>query len=145
MAATTLKAIIDRFQVICEGGTLSLQKSLTPFTLVREPNATLESAYYLEDGGVVQTDIGTNEIEFRVDAVTVHLARRLKFAGQTEAETLQTTMNTLERLILADGPAQGFHASVAARVAPAPMEDNADVIVAGLTFNCDYDFSTAVV
>ena len=143
MATTTLKAIIDRFQAICEGTTLLLQPSQSPFSHEREPNATVESAYYLADGGLSESQSGTNDIEFRIDSLTVWLARRMAANGQTQIETLETTLNTLERLILADGPANSYHAKVVDRVGPRRAGESA-VLVAGLTFAVDYDFSTAV-
>src|SRR3990167_4112800 len=144
MATTTLKAIIDRFQAICEGATLDLQATQVPFSHDREPNATLDSAYYLHDGGLSESKPGTNDLEFRLDTLTLWLTRRLAFAGQTQAETLETTMTTLERLILADGPANNYHAHVTGRAGPARAGES-ERLVAGLTFAVDYDFSTAVV
>lgn len=144
MATTTFKAILDRFQAICEGGTLALTPSLVPFTHKRAPNSVADSQYFLEDVGLSKTTIGTSDVEFRIDQVTVWLARRTAFAGQTAAETLHTTLNTLERLILADGPANSYHASVTGRQAPTPINEGGEIIVAGLTFAVDYDFSTAV-
>lgn len=141
MATTTLKAIIDRFQAICEGATLNLKQSQVPFSHDREPNAKLDSAYYLEDAGLSESKTGTSNVEFRLDTLTVWLTRRLAFAGQTQAETLQTTLNTLERLILADGAANSYHAVVTDRAGPAQAGDS-ERLVAGLTFAVDYDFST---
>ena len=143
MATTTLTAIMDRFQVICEGTTLALQPSQSPFSHEREPNATVESAYYLADDGISESKDGTNDLEFRIDTLTVWLARRMAVQGQTQIETLETTLTTLERLILADGPANSYHAKVVDRAGPRRVGESA-VLVAGLTFAVDYDFSTAV-
>jgi hypothetical protein len=142
MATTTLKAIIDRFQAVCEASPLSLKPSQVPFSHDREPNATLESAYYLEDGGLSESRSGTNDLEFRMDTLTVWLTRKLAFSGQTQAETLQTTMTSVERRILADGPANSYHARVTARAGPAQAGES-DRLVAGVTFTVDYDFTTA--
>jgi len=141
MATTTLKAIIDRLETVCEGATLGLQRSRTPFSLATEPNAVTESAYYIEDAGLLSSQIGTSDVEFRVDQVRVWVASRLMFDGQTRAETLQTTLVTMEQLILADGPANSYHAHVVSRDGPSAV-DGSDVMVAGLTVAVDYDYST---
>ena len=122
---------------------MTLQPTRVPFSHDREPNATLDAAYYLEDAGLGDTREGTNAIQFRMDTVTVWLTRRVAFDGQTQAETLQTTMNTLERLLLADGPSNSYHATVTGRAGPKQAGES-DRLVAGLTFTLDYDFSTAV-
>lgn len=120
---------------------MNLNPSQVPFSHDREPNATLDSAYYIEDGGLGESTPATSHVEFRQDTLTVWLTRRLAFAGQTQAETLHATMNSLERLILADGPAQSYHAFVTGRAGPAPV-GKSERLVAGLTFTVDYDFST---
>lgn len=146
MATTTLKAILDRLEAVCEAptgsGGLALQPSQVPFSLEREPNATVERAYYLEDAGLSESKSGTSQIEFRVDEITIWIAQRLAFAAQTAMETMHTNLNTLERLVLADGPANSYHAKVVSRKGPARLGES-DVLVAGLTLLVDYDFTTA--
>ena len=141
MATTTFPAILDRFQAVCEGATLSLSATQVPFSHAREPNAVVDASYYLEEAGLNESRVGTSDLEFRVDRLTVWLARRSGQDGQTAIETLETTLTTLERLVIADGRSNHYHATVAGRSAP-ELTGDGGLIVAGLTFAVDYDFST---
>lgn len=143
MSTTTLKAILDRFQAVCEGATLALTASPIPFSRDRAPNAVVESQYALEDLGLRESQPATSNVEYRLDAVKVWLSRRTAFAGQTSLETLETSLVTLEREILADGPAHDYHARVVERDPPSPATENGEVLIAALTFAIDYDFATA--
>jgi len=142
MAATTLKAIMDRFQVVLEGEPLLLKATKEPFSHDRSPNTVLDSAYRLEDGGMsVSRPVGANQF-VRVDRLTVFLAKKLNFAAQVSVETLETSLNTIERYILDDDADNNYHASVEGRrITRVP---DSDVAVASLVFLVDYDFSASV-
>lgn len=142
MAVTTLKAIMDRFQVVLEGSPLFLTPTKEPFSHERSPNAVLDTAYRIEDGGLVSSrPVGGSQF-VRVDRLTVYLAKKLNFAAQTSVETLETTLNTIERYILADDANNSYHASVQDRRITRLPES--DVAVASLAFLVDYDYSGSV-
>lgn len=139
MAATTLKAIMDRFQVVLEGSPLRLKPTKEPFSHDRSPNAVIDTAYRIEDGGMsLSRPVGANQF-VRVDRLTVYLAKKFNFAAQESVETLETTLNTIERRILNDDADNSYHASVESRrVTRVP---DADVMVGSLVFLVDFDFN----
>lgn len=139
MAATTLKAIMDRFQVVLEDDPLNLKATREPFSHDLAPNTIVDTAYRLEDGGLVSSRPVGNTQYVRVDRLIVYLTKKLNFAGQASVETLEQTLNTIERYILADDSANSYHASVEQRRITRIPET--DVAVASLTFLVDYDFN----
>lgn len=139
MAATTLKAIIDRFQAVLEAAPLSLAPTKEPFSHDLSPNTVLDSAYRIKDDGLVRNQpVGANQF-VRVDRLTVFIAKKLAFTAQTVAETMETLLNTIERQILADDAAHEYHASVEGRTITQPP--NTDIAIASLTVLVDYDYS----
>lgn len=142
MAATTLKAIMDRFQAVLEASPLSLKATKEPFSHDRSPNAVIDTAYRIEDGGIASSrPVGASQF-VRADRLTVFLAKKLNFAAQSSVETLETTLNTIERYILADDANNNYHASLEARRITRPPDS--DVAVASLVFVVDYDYSGSV-
>jgi preprotein translocase subunit SecA len=139
MAATTLKAVIDRFQAVLEGANLNLRKSTDEFSFDQQPNTKLNQVYRVEDAGLSETQTLTNNVDARVDSLSVWLARKATPDAQAERETLETTLLTAERQIVADGPSNNYHASVSAR----EIERTGDVLVARLEVLVDYDVSLA--
>lgn len=139
MATTTLKAIIDRFQVVCEASPLSLIKTVEPFSFDQQPNATIDDRYWIEDGGLTESEPVTSNAEVRMDTLIVWMASRLKFAGQTTQETMETTLVTLERYILDDGAANSYQATLTGR--EVQKVDDVDVLMASATFVVDYDYT----
>jgi len=133
---------MDRFQVVLEGEPLLLKATKEPFSHDRSPNTVLDSAYRLEDGGMsTSRPVGANQF-VRVDRLTVFLATKLNFAAQVSVETLETSLNTIERYILDDDADNNYHASVEGRrITRVP---DSDVAVASLVFLVDYDFSASV-
>ena len=142
MADTTLKAIIDRIQAVCEASPLSLSKAKDAFSHDRQPNALLSNTYYLEDGGLVSSVDQGNNAEARIDAIDIHVAKKLAFDGTTALETMETTLLTLERYVLADGLSNSYHAHVANHKVSRPT--GKDFLIGSLTINVDYDVSKAV-
>ena len=141
MAVTTLKAIIDRFQTILEGSNVNLKPTREPFTHDRQPNTLLTDSYRVADAGLQNTRSITNEKEARIDRIQVFVARKLAFDGQTAAETMHTTLNTIERYIVADGPANSYHASLSGRqVTPSASKD---FLIGSVIISVDYDYNVA--
>jgi hypothetical protein len=139
MANTTLKAIIDRFQAVCEASASSLKKTKDAFSHDAQPNGLLTGTYYLEDAGISSSVECSNNAEARIDQLTVWIARKVAFDGVTALETMETAINTLERAIVADGPAQGYHARLAGRKVSRPKDK--DFLIGSATFTVDYDYT----
>lgn len=142
MADTTLKAIIDRIQAVCEGAPLSLTKAKDAFSHDRQPNALLTNTYHLEDGGLVSSVDQGNNAEARIDAIDIHVAKKLAFDGTAALEAMETTLLTLERYILADGLSNSYHARSVNHKVTRPT--GKDFLIGSLTINVDYDVSKAV-
>ena len=139
MAATTIKAIIDRFQAVLEGADLNLKKSQEEFSFDLQPNLRINNVYRIEDAGLAETQTLTNNVDARIDQLHVWLMRKATTDSQAERETLETTINTVEKKILADGPSNNYHATIESR----ELERVDDVIVARVGFFVDYDYATA--
>ena len=139
MAATTLKAIIDRFQAVLEGADLNLKKATEEFSFDLQPNLRINNVYRIEDGGLGETATISNSTDVRMDLLNVWLARKATTDSQKERETLETTINTVERKIIADGPSNNYHATLDSR--EIERLDEGDVLIARVGILVDYDYS----
>ena len=137
MGATTLKTIIDTVQALCEASPLSLSKSRDAFSHDRQPNTLLTNTYHIEDDGIVSsTELGANA-EARIDALKIHIARKIAFDGVTAFETVQETLLTLERHLLAHGPNHSYYPRALNRDVTRPK--GTDFLIGSLTVHVDYD------
>jgi len=139
MATTTLKAIIDRFQLVIEDEPLSLTQTTQPFTFDVQPNATVDDRYWVEDGGLTESESQTNNAEVRMDTLIVWLASRLKLDGQSAQEAMETRLVTLERYLIADGAANSYMATLIGR--EMRKIDGLDALIASASFVVDYDYT----
>ncbi len=139
MATTTLKDIIDRFQTVIEAAPVSLKQTDQPFGFDLQPNAALDDRYWIQDGGMLESRSMTNNAEVRMDSLTVWIATKIKFAGQTAQETMETALAVIERAIVADGPANSYAATKTERAIE--RIDDTDVLVGLIAFTVDYDFT----
>lgn len=142
MAATTLKAIIDRFQAVLEGADLHYTKATDEFTFDRQPNLAVNDVYRIEDlGPFTEPETLTNNMEAHVDELGVWIARKSAFDSQAERETLETTVNTIHKKIVADGPSNNYHANMVGR--EIRRADDSEIMMALVRFTVDFDFSVA--
>lgn len=139
MADTTLKAIIDRFQAVCEASPQSLKKAKDAFSHDRQPNGLLTDTYFIQDDGVLSSVEVTNNAEARIDRLTVFLARKVSFDAVTAMESMETSLSRLERAIEADGLSNNYHARLQTRRVSRPKDK--DFVIGGVGFTCDYDYS----
>ncbi len=139
MAATTLAAILDRFQAVCEGANVNLRKTTDEFSFDRQPNAKLDTVYRIEDAGFSETASLTNNVDARVDLLSIWVARKATPDSQATRRTVEVDLLTIERQVVADGPDNNYHASKTAR----EVERVGDVIMGRLELSVDYDVSLA--
>lgn len=137
MAATTLKAIIDRLQAVCEASPLLFTKAKDAFSHQRQPNALLTDTYFIEDGGMVSSLEQGNNAEARIDLLNIQLARKVAFNGTLALENLETDLLTLERYLLADGPTHSYYPRVINRRTTRP--NGKDFVIGTLGVHVDYD------
>ena len=137
MAATTLKAIIDRFQAVLEGADLQLKKTTEEFSFDRQPNTRIDNVYRIEDAGLVSTESATNNMEVRIDELAAWFARKATPDSQAVRDTLETDIVAFERKIVTDGRSNSYRATLNGR----EIERVDDVILARVSVLVDYDFS----
>jgi hypothetical protein len=142
MAATTLGAILGHVRAVCEGTGLALSPTKDAFTHDRQPNTVLTDAYWVEDGGLGQNLEATANAAVRVDKLTVWIARKVAFDGQAAVDALETTLEALERRILADGLTHAYHARLDGRRVSRPA--GKDFAVGSATVSVDYDVDLTV-
>ena len=137
MPALTLKQIIDRFQAVMEASPVSMTATREPFSHDLQPNTLLTNTYRIEDAGLRDSKSMTNRTAARVDALRVWVARKMTFAGQTAVEAVEDSLVAIERALIADGLAQGYHVMPRSRDA----KRKNDFVIASMTFDVDYDFN----
>lgn len=137
MAALTPTGIINRLQVVMEASPISMVQTREPFSHERQPSGLIQNVYRIEDAGLVSTRPITNRTQARIDAYRVWFTRKMAFAGQTALEAVEDSIVAIERAVIADGLAQGYHVTFAGRNPRAV----GDLVIASVTFNVDYDFS----
>lgn len=137
MAALTTHGVIDRFQAVMAASPISMTATREPFSHDRQPAGLLTNTYRIEDAGMGSNTPMSNHAVARIDTLRVWFARKMAFAGQASLETVEDDLVAIERAIVADGLAQGYHAVARGRDAKA----SGDMVIASLTFSVDYDFS----
>lgn len=142
MAETTLTNIIARVKNVVEA-IGSFQLTQQQFTFEREPNATVDDRFWIEDVGLIDSAPLTGLKEARIDGLRVWLAKRLSTDSYTVQNNLETNMRSIERRIIADGPDQNYHAVMVGRSVQT-SEWSAEVMVGSMTWHMDYDFDQNV-
>lgn len=137
MPALTTKSVIDRFQAVMEAAPITMKATREPFSHERQPSGLLTDTYRVEDAGVASNTPMSNHAVARIDTLRVWIARKMAFAGQTAVEAVEDSLVAIERAIIADGLAQGYHAVLRGR----DPRKSGDIVIASITFSVDYDFS----
>src|SRR5438105_15759498 len=112
MAETTLSAIIDRIQAVLEDTPLDLSKAKDAFSHDSQPNGLLTDTYYLHDAGVQNSVEQSNNAEARIDQIEILLARKVAFDATAALETMEASLRDVERYLVADGPTNGYQATL---------------------------------
>ena len=138
MADQTLAAIHARFRAVLEAEPLNLTATKDAFSHDRQPNALLDGAYYLEDGGLQSNRSMTNYKAVRIDRIVVWVAAKLKFDAAAAQAAMHATLLTAERYIKADGPAHSYHVEVVpGRRMTRPK--GGDFLIGSMPLTVDYD------
>lgn len=132
-----LTEIIDRFQAVLEASPFSLKPTKEPFSHDHQPNAVVDNAYRIEDAGLGSSRSATNDVAIRIDHLTVWIAKKLAFAGQTNVEALHTQIIAIERALKADGQQNEYHVEILGR----EIRRKNDIATASIKLSVDYDFS----
>lgn len=140
MAALTAAALLDRIQTVLEAAPLSLTPAVDPFTDEGVANALVNTTFRLVHGGVVNTRSTSNYQALRIDRVIVTVERSLAFDGYQAQQDLQDLLDDIERVIIADGPGQGYMVTVDKGSRKVTRKKESDVLEGAIHFLCDYDF-----
>lgn len=137
MPAFTVSGLLTRFRTVLEASPLSLSESRDAFSHDRQPNGLLTNVYYVEDAGLLQHRQVTNYDAVRIDRFVVYVTRHLAFDGSTAMNTLEDTLNTINKEIIEDGVAQGYNPNIDGRRMTRP--EGKDYCVGSISFAVDYD------
>ena len=155
MAATTLSAILERFDTVLQASPLLLLPTSNPFSDAAEPNANVGSYYTLLPAGLVHPDGTSNYSEARIDRITVKVQKPLDFNASRAIRELQDLCDAIERAIIADGPDHFYDATVekGSRKVTRPKPPRtpgstqptagSDLAEATIAFLVDYDYNEA--
>jgi hypothetical protein len=143
MAATTIKAILDRFQAVLAAAPLSLVQAQQAFSHDRQPNAQIQDTFWIENGGLVNARSASNKQEVRVHRLTVYVAKPASFAGLAQMEAMLELGDTMYRYLIADGLTQGWNVSTGGgeRVT---NPKKTELVIASYPFLVDFDFSVSI-
>jgi len=123
MALTTLVDILGSVSAALEAPPLSMIASREPFSIVRQSNLVADGSYWLEDGGMVSNRPVTSYRAARIDAITISVAVKGAFAREQQRRAVLTRLQSVERALIADGEAQGYHVAVAERGVKRPGKE----------------------
>lgn len=138
MATTTPDAIATRIRAVAEGTTCGLTRSRLAFSHDAQPSSLLTDTYWVEYDGIQLQQPLSNMAERRIDAWTIYVARLSKLDMVAATTTMHQTLTTIERELIADGPAQSYHAVITSRAITNPVSE---LLVGSVTVEADYDFA----
>ncbi len=139
MPATTLTAIIGHVQTTLEAAPVSLTRSQLPFSHDRQPNAVVDNVYWVEDGGQVSRQSGTNHFEVRIDRLVVYVAARAAFAGTTPFTTMSTLLDTIYKQLVEMARANGYNVE-ADGTRKITQKSGSEILIGSVGLSVDYDF-----
>jgi hypothetical protein len=141
MAATTISAILERFETVLVAAPLNYTLTDQPFSDEQTPGTMVDQMVRVNSGGLVNSRSTSADQEVRLDRITVQVQRTLKFEGYDEQRALQDVLDEIERAIRADGPDNFYSASIEKGSRKAVRRKDSDVVEASLNFIVDYDWS----
>jgi hypothetical protein len=141
MAATTISAILERFETVLVAAPLNYTLTDQPFSDEMTPGTMVDQMVRVNSGGLVNSRITSGNQEVRLDRITVQVQRTLKFEGYDEQRALQDVLDEIERAVRADGPDNFYNASIEKGSRKAVRRKDSDVVEASLNFIVDYDWS----
>lgn len=144
MAATTISAILERFEAVLQSDPLNLTLSVSPFSDEVVPNTLVNETVRVQSGGVVSSRSTSNYQAVRMDRVVVSIQRSLQFEAYQSQRDIQDLLDDIERCIIADGPDHGYMVTVEKGSRKIVRRKDADVVDASIHFLVDYDFSEAL-
>jgi hypothetical protein len=143
MAATTMSAILTRFETVLEAPPINLVRAPQPFSDDQVPNALVDSSYRVMAGGIVRDEPTSNFQSMRVERVTVSVMQALKMDGYQAQRDLEDLCDVIERELIADGLAQGYLVSIEKGSKKAVRPKGTDICRAEVNLLVDYDWDAS--
>ena len=142
MAATTMSAILERFDTVLQDEPCLLKPSSNPFTDTSESNISIDTTYLLQAGGLVGTPLTTGYYsDARVERVTISLYKTMEFDAYQAQKDLMDLLDVVERAVIADGPDNGYMVTVEKGSRKVTRPKGTDLCEAALSFLVDFDYS----
>ena len=139
MATTDLAAILTAWPATLEASPLSLVPTAVTFTHDLQPAGMVARSYYLTDDGQISRSSATNDVEVRIDRVTLWVAYPRDFAGAAALTALSDLLDDVYRTLLPIARTAGYNLDPDTR----RITPKDDVLIASQAFRVDYDFSSA--
>ena len=140
MAALTTAAILERFETVLQAPPCLLQPSANPFTETTVANVNVDTVYKLTANGIISDRITSNFQSVRLERIGVCVYKAMQFDGYQAQREIQDLLDTIERAIVADGPDQGYMATLEKGSRKVTRPKGTDLCEATLSFLVDYDF-----
>jgi hypothetical protein len=141
MAATTLSAILTRFETVLQAAPLSLSPAGDPYSSEGISGPEVDSAFRLVPGGLVGQTCQSNYSTARIERIVVTVNRMTQFDAYDVQRALEDQLDAIERAIIADGPDHSYMASIEKGSRKVTRKKDSDVIEASINFLVDFDFS----
>ncbi len=141
MAATTLAAILERFETVLTTAPLSLTLSQQPFSDETEPNAVVDTLARVTAGGLVGQRGQSNYAEARIDRVVVTLQQPMGFDGYSAQRALSDLADDVSRAMIADGPSAGYDVTEERGSRKTVNPKKTELCRLEINFFVDYDWS----
>lgn len=143
MAATTISAIIERFEKVLTSPPLNLTISTQPFGDDVEGNAIVDAMFRVVSGGMVGQRSQSNYAEARMDRVTVTLQQKLRFDGYQAQRDLTDLADDVVRAMIADGLDYSYDVTEEKGSRKIVHPKKTDICRMDIGFICDYDWNEA--
>ncbi len=141
MSATTIGAIMQRFQTVLEAAPISLERSGDPFTDTGTPGGMTDRTYRLVHAGLVHSTPMSAGLVVRIERITVTIMRAMQFDGYVAQIDVQDQLDAVERAIVADLVAQSINVNVEKGSRKVTRPKNANICVGAINFLVDFDFN----
>jgi len=140
MAAETLVDILQAITAVLNAEPLRLVPSRIALQAARQSNLVVDRSYWLDDGGLVSNRPMGAHRAARIDAVDLAVLFRGAFAQEAQRQGILDLLMQIERALIADGEAQGYHVTLAGHGVKRFGKDH---LLGTLRVTVDYDFSEA--
>lgn len=143
MAATTLSAILERFEAVLQAAPLRLTLTRHPYGDKLEANAITDDAVSIQSVGLIGARSQSNYAEARMERITVTLHRALSFSGYQAQRDLSDLCDAVVQALIADGADHDYDVTEEKGSRKQVLPKDSDVAQAQISLCVDYDWNEA--